>query len=85
MNLQKDNIKKMYLKYLSAAFGSSLINTIYGFVDMIVIGKYEGPSDSATMAVIAPIWNIIFSLGLLFGIGGSIYFGKYGRTLFLHV
>ena len=76
MNLLKDDIKKIYLKYLSAAFGSSLISTIYGFVDAIVIGKYEGPKGTAAMAVIAPIWNIIFSLGLLLGIGGSVYFGS---------
>lgn len=76
MDLLKGNIKKIYFKYLFAAFGSSLISTIYGFVDMIVIGQYEGPSGSAAMAVISPIWNIIFSLGLLFGIGGSVYFSN---------
>lgn len=43
---------------------------------MIVIGRYEGPAGSAAMAVISPIWNIIFSLGLLFGIGGSVYFSN---------
>lgn len=76
MDLLKDNVKKMYFKYLAAAFGSSLISTIYGLVDMIVIGRYEGPAGSAAMAVISPIWNIIFSLGLLFGIGGSVYFSN---------
>lgn len=76
MDLLKDNVKKLYFKYLAAAFGSSLISTIYGFVDMIVIGRYEGPAGSAAMAVISPIWNIIFSLGLLFGIGGSVYFAN---------
>lgn len=76
MNLLKDNIKKIYFKYLATAFGSSLISMIYSFVDMVVIGRYEGPLGSASMAVISPIWNIIFSLGLLFGIGGSVYFGN---------
>lgn len=76
MNLLKDNVKKIYFRYLLAAFGSSLISTIYGFVDTIVIGKYEGPIGSSAMAVIAPIWNIIFSLGLLLGIGGSVYFSN---------
>lgn len=76
MDLLKSNVKKLYLKYLVAAFGSSLISTIYGFVDMIVIGRYEGPAGSAAMAVISPIWNIIFSLGLLCGIGGSVYFSN---------
>lgn len=76
MNLLTDNIRKMYFRYLAAAFGSSLVSTIYGFVDMIVIGRYEGPGGSAAMAVVSPIWNIIFSLGLLFGIGGSVYFSN---------
>ena len=76
MNLLKDNIRAMYIKYLAAAFGSSFISIIYGFVDSMVIGKYEGPSGSAAMAVIAPIWNIIFSLGLLFGIGASVFFSS---------
>lgn len=76
MDLLKDNVKKLYFQYLAAAFGSSLISTIYGFVDMIVIGRYEGPAGSAAMAVISPIWNIIFSLGLLFGIGGSVFFAN---------
>lgn len=26
------------------------------------------------MAVVAPVWNIIYSLGLLMGIGGSVIF-----------
>lgn len=76
MDLLNSSTKKIYFKYLIAAFGSSLISTIYGFVDMIVIGQYEGPAGSAAMAVISPIWNIIFSLGLLFGIGGSVYFSN---------
>lgn len=74
MDLLKGEVKKIYFKYLAAAFGGSLISTIYGFVDMIVVGQYQGPEGSAAMAVISPIWNVIYSLGLLFGIGGSIFF-----------
>lgn len=74
MNLVKDDIKKRYYRYLADAFGSSLISTIYGRVDSIVIGKYAGPDGSAARAVMAPLWNIVFSFGLLFGIGGSVFF-----------
>lgn len=58
----------MYFKYLSAAFGSALISSIYGIVDMAMVGQYQGPSGTAAMAVVSPIWNIIYSLGLLMGI-----------------
>lgn len=75
MNFLTGKIKSMYFKYLFAAFGSALISSIYGIVDMAVVGQYHGPEGTAAMAVIAPVWNIIYSLGLLMGIGGSVLFG----------
>lgn len=72
MDLLNGNLKKIYLKYLGASFGSALISSIYGVVDMVVVGQYHGPSGSAAMAVIAPIWNILYSFGMLAGIGGAV-------------
>lgn len=46
MDLLEGNVKKLYFKYLSAAFGSSLISTIYSLVDMIVVGQNQGPSGT---------------------------------------
>ncbi len=74
MDLLNGNVKQIYLKYLSASFGSALITSVYSMVDMIMVGQYHGPSGSAAMAVIAPVWNILYSFGLLTGIGGSILF-----------
>ena len=72
MDLLKENIRPVYFKYLSTAFGSALVASIYGIVDMAMVGQYQGPQGTAAMAVISPIWNIIYSLGLLMGIGGSV-------------
>jgi len=74
MDLLHGNIRTTYFKYLSAAFGSALISSIYGLVDMAMVGQYQGPDGTAALAVVAPIWNIIYSLGLLTGIGGSVLF-----------
>ena len=74
MDLLEGKIKTLYFKYLSAAFGSALISCIYGVVDMAMVGQYQGPDGTAALAVIAPVWNIIYSLGLLRGIGGSVIF-----------
>ena len=74
MDFLKDDIKPVYLKYLKAAFGSVMITSIYSIVDMVIVGQYEGPSGTAALAVVAPVWNIIYSLGLLTGIGGSVIF-----------
>ena len=74
MDFLNGNIKKLYFKYLAAAFGSTLISSIYSTVDMAMVGQYHGPEGTAALAVVAPIWNIIYSLGLLMGIGGSVLF-----------
>ena len=74
MDFLTGKIRPMYLKYLSAAFGSALISSIYGVVDMAMVGQYQGPDGTAALAVVAPIWNIIYSLGLLMGIGGSVLY-----------
>ena len=74
MDFLTGNIRQIYFKYLSAAFGSAIITSVYSVVDMAMVGQYQGPDGTAALAVVAPIWNIIYSLGLLMGIGGSVIF-----------
>lgn len=74
MNFLTDKIRPIYFKYLAAAFGSALISSIYGVVDAAMVGQYQGPTGTAALAVVSPVWNIIYSLGLLTGIGGSVLF-----------
>lgn len=76
MDLLQENTKTVYFKYLSAAFGSAMISSVYGIVDMAMVGQYQGPSGTAALAVVAPVWNIIYSLGLLTGIGGSVLYSS---------
>ncbi|MCI8363288.1 MAG: multidrug transporter MatE, partial [Clostridia bacterium] len=56
MDLLTSKIKSMYFKYLAAAFGSALISSIYGAVDMAMVGQYQGPEGTAALAVVAPVW-----------------------------
>lgn len=74
MDLLKDNIGKLYARFLLTSFGSTLISSIYGLVDAAMVGRYHGPDGSAAMAVVSPMWNIIYSLGLLAAIGGSVLY-----------
>lgn len=68
----KGDVRTIYRKYFLAAFGSALISCVYGVVDMTMVGQYQGPDGTAALAVVAPVWNVIYSLGLLTGIGGSV-------------
>ena len=65
MDILKENIKTIYFKYLLAAFGGTLIPCIYSVVDVAMVGNYHGPSGPAALAVFAPLWNVIYGLGLL--------------------
>lgn len=82
-NLTQGSIKKHYFKYLGAAFGSSMISCIYGLVDVAVVGQYQGPQGTAALSIVAPVWTILYSLGILTGSGGSIkytYYKAQGKT-----
>ena len=74
MDFLTGSIQKIYGKYLTAAFGSAMITCIYSIADMAMVGQYQGPEGTAALAVVAPVWNVIYSLGLLTGIGGSVIF-----------
>lgn len=76
MDLLNENTKKIFFRYLLASFLSALISSIYSVVDMAMVGQHLGSNGSAAMAVVAPLWNIIFSLGLLTGMGGAILYAK---------
>lgn len=68
MDFLNGKIKTIYFKYLMAAFGSAMITSVYSIVDTAMVGQYHGPQGTAALAVVAPVWNIIYSLGLLMGI-----------------
>lgn len=72
MDLLRGDVRALYRRYFLAAFGSALISCIYGVVDMAMVGQYQGLDGTAALAVVAPVWNVIYSLGLLTGIGGSV-------------
>ena len=74
MDFLTDRIRPIYFKYLSASFGTAMIASIYSIVDVAMVGQYQGPEGTAALAVVAPAWNIIYSLGLLMGAGGSVLF-----------
>lgn len=72
MDLLKSNVNKVFFRYLFAAIGSALITSIYSLVDCIMVGQYEGPDGASALAVVMPIWNMMFAFALLFGLGGCV-------------
>ena len=52
MDFLNGKIKPLYLRYLSAAFGSAMITSIYSIVDTAMVGQYHGPEGTAARASI---------------------------------
>ena len=76
MEMINKPIRPLYFKYLLAAFGSALVGAVYTLVDMAVIGQYAGPTGTAAIALVLPVWSFICSLGILTGIGGSVLYSN---------
>ena len=72
MDLLKDNVSKLYFKFLVAAMGSAVVISIYSFVDTIAIGKSESEAGAAAMAVLLPYFAIMSFFAVLSGMGGAV-------------
>lgn len=76
MEMIEKPIKPLYFKYLLSAFGSAMVGAVYTLVDMAIIGQYAGPTGTAAIALVMPVWSFICSLGILTGIGGSVLYSN---------
>ncbi len=77
MDILKGKVRPMYFRFLGAASGSAMVASIFGVIDAMMVGKYHGPLGNAALAVFSPLWSIVFCLGLLAGIGGSVLFANH--------
>lgn len=73
MDFVNGNLRNTFLRYLFASLGSAIVTSIYTSVDMICVGHYCGPDGSAAISCINPLWSIMIALGLLLGVGGSVW------------
>lgn len=74
MDLLKDSIKKLYFRYLFPSMGSAVVASVYLMTDAVVIGKGIGDNALAALNLTTPLISFMFSVGILFGIGGSVLF-----------
>ena len=72
MDLLKDDLKKLYLRFLIPSLGSAMVMSIYTLTDAIVIGKGVGPDALAALSITTPLLCILMATGILFGVGGSV-------------
>lgn len=74
MDLLKDDIRKVFVRYLIPSLGSAMVMSIYFLVDFIVVGRGVGADGLAAFSILTPMLAISFFFGQLFGIGGSVMY-----------
>lgn len=75
MNILKDDVKKLYIKYFFPTVGAALVTSIYILFDTIFIGQGVGGDGLAALNIVLPIYSIVFGCGYLLGVGGSTVMG----------
>ncbi len=80
MDLLTSNLKKLYLQFLLPSLGSAMVMSIYTLTDAIVIGKGVGADALAALSITTPLLCILMSMGILFGVGGSVQMNVYRGT-----
>lgn len=76
MDFLKDNVYSIYRSYLAATLGAALAMSIYSFIDTIAVGQYAGAVGTAAIAVINPLYTLMYVLASLFALGGSVHMGN---------
>lgn len=70
-DILQDDIFKLFLRYLAASIASTFMSSMYILFDTIFIGRGIGSEGLAALNIALPVYNVIFALGLLSGVGGA--------------
>jgi Na+-driven multidrug efflux pump len=71
------SIVPTFIKYLVPSLLGLIAMTSASLVDGIFIGNYLGTTALAAVNLIIPITMLMFGVGIMLSIGGSVLSGKY--------
>ncbi|MEI3340131.1 MAG: MATE family efflux transporter [Eubacterium sp.] len=76
MDILRDNIRKVFVRYLVPSLGSAMVMSIYFLVDFIVVGRGVGADGLAAFSILTPMLALMFFFGQLLGLGGSVMYSN---------
>lgn len=74
LNLLKDDIGKLFIKYLTPSLIGMLTVSLFVFVDTFCVGRAMGGEGLAALNISIPLVSCFYALGYLFGAGGATAF-----------
>lgn len=63
---------KLFLKYLIPSMLSTVFVSVYVITDTMMIGHGVGEDGLVALNIILPMFSLMYAIGYLFGIGGSV-------------
>lgn len=73
--LGKENIGKLFLKYVVPGIFGMIILSLYGIIDGLFIGNTVGPYGIAAMNLIMPYLSIVMAISITITVGGTTFIG----------
>ena len=71
LDLGKDSLTKIILKYGIPSILTMWVYSLYTIVDGIFIGKFLGANEIASVNIVMPYVNFSFALGIMVAVGGG--------------
>jgi len=68
LNLLEDDIKKLFVKYVSTSVLGMITVSLYILFDTIFIGRGIGKEGLTALNISLPIYNLIYGTGMLIGV-----------------
>ena len=67
-----EEMQKSFFKYIIPAMIGTLLGGLYTVVDGYFVGNTLGDKGLAAINIIYPIGSILFAIGSMIGLGGSV-------------
>lgn len=71
-DLLKDDVKKLYIRYLMPSICATMITSVYVIADTIMVGHGIGENALVALNLLLPIYSFLFGVGNMLGIGGGV-------------
>lgn len=71
LNLLEDDVKRLFIKYVSTSVLGMITVSLYILFDTIFIGRGIGKEGLTALNISLPVYNLIYGTGMLIGVGGA--------------
>jgi Na+-driven multidrug efflux pump len=80
IDVLQGNVRDTFISYLIPSVSATIMISFNYFIDTLCIGQKLGEPGLAALNLAWPITTVLYSIGLLFGVGGGTVFSAYIAT-----